>query len=220
MSNFIICNDVENYSDSLLSILLEYDSTKPIVEEHVMEFLKEKIDWKLVFSAVASWQDDFNDLAGRFMKAELIAEVLQISTSNRMVYIDEKGCDLFIPELNTRIELKTFKDTLFNSREDKTKEIKVKNTQGNKVGYDLEMKKTFDYMLILSPGLAVVTKYKNVQEKCYGKGDGLYVVLDYNDLNIIKKSNSFTQTKIPITDIKKRILQEAIVQLKNVMSYE
>ncbi len=221
MNTFSICQDiVDGSNEKILSFLQSHNPRKLTSKQEVYDYVERVIDWKYVFSGLASWNDDFNSLDDRFLKASLLSELIEISSNGRIKYVNEIGCDFYIPELNIGLEMKNFKDTLFNSRGDKTKEIKVKNTQGNKSGYDVVLKKTFDYMMILSPGYAVLTTYEIVESRSYPKADGVYAVMNYNDIDIVKKSENFVKTRIPITDIKKKILIECVLELKRVVENE
>jgi hypothetical protein len=221
MSTFTICQEIsEGKDEKILSFLLSPDVTKLATKEQIYDFLRTVIDWKLVFSGLASWQDDYNSLDDRFLKASLMGYLIQISSSGRIKYINEKGCDFFIPELNIGLEMKGFKDTMFNSRGDRTKELKIKNTQGNKSGYDVDLEKTFNYLMILCPGYAGLSTFERTKERSYPKADGVYAVLDFNDIDIIKKSEKFVKSKINITDIKTKILIAAVEELKRVVENE
>ena len=107
----------------------------------ITEYLSLVVEWNKVFSVQLSFMDHFNKPALRFVKSDLISRAIEKFSNRKLIFVDEVGYDFIVPETcsdpkiqgsgydGIKIELKSQLD-LFGKKNNKTKNIKLDNTNG------------------------------------------------------------------------------------------
>ena len=126
-------------------------------EYDITPYLKENVQWNKVMSVIVSFRENYNDFAGRFLKSTLIHNAIERYSNHKLHYIDDIGCDFYVPEKKVRLEFKGG-IKLFQHRAKKTVEIRLKNFNGNVT----ELEKSFDYLVLCDGDTIGVVSYDNI----------------------------------------------------------
>ena len=167
----------------------------------ITPYLIESVDWNKIFSTILSYREEYNDNSGRFIKSGLISAGFERYSGGKFKYIDENGCDFYLPEKKCRIELKSGIHIFQTSRAFSTVEIKLKNFNGNAT----VLEKTFDYLMLVEPQMVGVISYEKLQPYIYSKCDGLYCKVHLKDIELFKESCYVQYTNHNLTDVRKKM---------------
>ena len=177
-------------------------------EYEITSFLKESVEWNKVMSVIVSFQSDFNDYAGRFLKSTLVHNAIERYSNHRLKYIDEIGCDFFAKEKNARLEFKGGLK-IFQHRVGKTVAIKLKNFNGNPTKFT----KTFDYLVLCDGNSVGVVSYENITPHIFEKSDGIYCKIPHKVIEFFIETNSVKNTNIRLTDFQQKIIDIALDEI-------
>ena len=175
----------------------------------IKNFLLENVDWDLVFSVMVSLKRTFNSGSETFVKADIICKAIEESSNNKIVYINEIGCDFYIPELDIKMEMKSGQ-SIFSNKKKKTAAIKIKNLRGLKNLEDIKLKKTFDFMLLLEPDRSAIITFANVTKELKIYSDGIGTKANISDLEIVKEVYSIKNTNISLTNRYEEMIKSTI----------
>ena len=143
-----------------------------------------KWDWKFFFQVAHELGDQFNDNTWRFLKAEVLAIALEISSNGEAEYVDETGYDLKVGDL--KIEVKTVGskwERAFTKKLDTTT-LRMKNTMGKKQKF----LPTFDYLVVANsepPYLAALATWDDVYQGHKRTGDAVTSKIKKQNLNFL-----------------------------------
>ncbi len=182
-------------------------------EYPISSYLIQNVQWNKIFSILCSFKEEYNDLSGRFFKSDIISHAFEHFSDGKIKYVDEIGCDFYLPELNVRVEGKS---GLKIFQKKSTVDIKLKNFNG----YATEFEKTFDYLLLVEPQMIGVISYEKVQSKIYKKNDGIYCKLSNNDIEIIRNLNAVKVSEKNLTDIRKDCILKCIKEVEGLYENE
>lgn len=176
----------------------------------ITPYIIQSVDWNKIFSLILSFREEYNDNSGRFLKSELLSRGFERFSDGKFVYIDENGCDFYLPEKECRIELKSGIHLFQTSRANNTVEVKLKNYNGN--GTALE--KTFDYLLLVEPKMVGIISFEKLKPYIYSKADGLYCKVSLTDVELFKEPYDVECTESNLTDIRKRIIDSCLDEIE------
>jgi len=174
-------------------------------EYEITSYLKDNVQWNKVMSVMVSYKNKYNDFAGRFLKSTLVHYAIYRFSNHKIKYIDEIGCDFFVPEKNIRLEFKGGLK-MFQHNAKTTVEIKLKNFNG----YETPLEKTFDYLVLCDGNTVGVVSFENILPYTSRKDDGIYGKIPYNVIEFFIETGKIKDTKINLIDIEKRIIEEAL----------
>jgi len=180
-------------------------------EYEITPYLIQSVDWNKIFSLILSFREEYNDNSGRFLKSEIISIGFERFSDGKFIYIDENGCDFYLPEKNCRIELKSGIHIFQTSRAFSTVEIKLKNFNGNAT----VIEKTFDYLMLVEPQIIGVISYEKIQSYIYSKSDGLYCKISLKDIELFKEPYNVQHTNYNLTDIRKKIIESCLDEIES-----
>ena len=178
-------------------------------EYEITPYLIGSVDWNKIFSTIISYREDYNDNSGRFLKSDIVSAAFERFSGGKFKYIDENGCDFYLPEKKCRIELKSGIHIFQTSRAFSTVEIKLKNYNGNAT----VLEKTFDYLMIVEPQMVGVISYEKLQPYIYSKSDGLYCKIHLKDIELFKESYNVQHTNNNLTNIRKKIIESCLDEI-------
>lgn len=179
-------------------------------EYEITPYLIQSVDWNKIFSLILSFREEYNDNSGRFLKSELISTGFERFSDGKFVYIDENGCDFYLPEKDCRVELKSGIHIFQTSRALSTVEVKLKNFNGNATAFE----KTFDYLMLVEPHMVGVISYEKLQRYIYAKADGLYCKISFKDIELFKEACNVQYTNFNLTDIRKKIVESCLDEVE------
>ncbi len=174
-------------------------------EYDITPYLKENVQWNKVMSVMVSYKDDNNDYAGRFLKSTLVHHAIERYSDRKLKYIDEIGCDFFVPEKDIRLEFKGGLK-MFQHRAKTTVEIRLKNFNGNKTS----LEKTFDYLMMCDGSTVGVVSFENILPHIYNKDDGIYCKIPHKVIEFFIETKNIKNTDINLIDIQNKIICEAL----------
>lgn len=178
----------------------------------ITQYLKDNVDWDLVFSVCASLKRKYNTGAETFVKSDIVSEAIVQASNGKLQYINEIGCDFYIQELDVRIELKSGQDIFPKCGKRYTVTLKVKNFRSLKNCEDVTMKKTFDYILMLEPMKCGIVSYENIHDDFEIFSDGIGVKVDVSKIDFIKEVSEVKDNNILLFDryemMKKQIIED------------
>lgn len=175
----------------------------------VTPYLLANINWNKIFSLILSFREEYNDNSGRFLKSDLISLAFERYSNGKIQFVNEVGCDFYLPENDCRIELKSGIQLFQTSRARNTVEMKLKNFNGN--GTKLE--KTFDYLLMVQPNLVGIISYEKLLPYVYSKADGFYIKVDLKDVELFKESTEVKHTQKNLTNIRRKYIEYCLDEI-------
>lgn len=186
---------------SKLNPLIDFFEDEVTYKYDISPLLINSVRWDAVYSVFHSYAD-LTDSCGQFLRADLLGRSIDYYSNGLIGYIDEIGCDLFILSTQTRIELKSAQNIFpRTTRTNHTKEITMKNYRGN----SREMKKTFDYLLLLDSQRVGLICYEKLSPHLYEKDDGVYAKIPMADIEFLGVMNMSYSVDINLTNIKEEI---------------
>jgi len=125
-------------------------------------------DYPNYFRMVSDIGSTLNGRKDRFDKADLLEQGLQQSTSSRLTWVDDIGCDMIDQRNKIKYEVKSQANSLYTkkgNKKSKTSKIKLKNTlqQGEAKKLDV----TSDYLIIIDTAamaMAIISYEQVVNE--------------------------------------------------------
>jgi len=194
-------------SSERVPTLFEYD------HDFVTQYLIDNVNWNLVFSVMISLKRKYNTGAETFIKADIVGEAIEQASNNKLKYVNEVGCDFYIPELDVKVEMKSSNSNIFPETGKRfTTTMKLKNFRSLKVIDISKIKKTFDYLLMVEPLRCGIVSYEKIVPYFQLYSDGIGTVVDVDDIQFIKEVYSVKTTDILLFDryeqMKKQIIQD------------
>ena len=193
----------------------------------ITEYLSLVVDWNKVFSVQLSFMDHFNKPSLRFVKSDLISRAVEKYSKRKLIFVDEVGYDFIVPETcsdpeiqgtgydGIKIELKSQLD-LFGKKNNKTKNIKLDNTNGQSSEDKIYTKK-FDYLLLLQPGLVGITSYEAIQPYIKCKPDGRTVQIPHDIIEFFAQTYEFKiDKKIKLNDRYEQMIEDSLNDIEKI----
>jgi hypothetical protein len=179
----------------------------------VSQYLFNNVDWNLVFSVMLSLKRKYNTGAETFVKADIVAEAIEVASNYKIKYVDEIGCDFYIEDLKIRLEMKSTNLNIFPKLgKFFTPKLKLKNFRSLKNIRNASIEKTFDYLLLLEPLKCGIVSFENIVPYLEFFSDGIGASVHINDIEFIKEVHSVKHTHISLCDryeqMKKQIVQD------------
>jgi hypothetical protein len=168
-------------------------------EYDITPYLINSVDWNSIFSTILSLKSDFNQLMMRFVKSQIICMTFERFSGKKWKYVDQIGHDFMLTDLGIKLEVKTG-IKIFNSKTQKTVTIKVCNTN-NQSSHTKKFQKTFDYMLMVEPGMAGIISWEKLEPYVESVGDGFVAKIDMSDVEIIKQVTSIKDMNINVPNL-------------------
>ena len=173
----------------------------------VSEKIRDNIDWDKVFSVIVSYQYTHNHNMMRFAKSNLISKGIERWSNGYLKFVDETGHD-FVTADGYKVELKSGL-TMFHKKAQNTASIVVKNMNGS-VADLTKYEKTFDFLLIVEPGLAALTDWETAQPYFKENFDTIKVQLDFKHIEFIKRIQNIKNTESDLADRYEEATQKAL----------
>lgn len=173
----------------------------------ISEKIRDNIDWDKVFSAIISYQYTHNGNMMRFAKSNLISKGIERWSNGYLKFVDGTGHD-FVTADGYKVELKSGL-SMFHPKSQNTTDIIVKNMNGS-VADLTKYDKTFDFLLIVEPGLAALTDWETAKPYFKENSDTIKVKLDYKHIEFIKRIHSIKNTKSDLADRYEEATQKAL----------
>lgn len=107
--------------------------TKP-TKQQVADFFKSKMDFARFARLTQALGNQANDAQLRFLKAMIFERSMEAYSKGEIKYVGEEGCDLIIPSLDARVEMKYVENALYTNSKKQLREqtggIKLMNSMG------------------------------------------------------------------------------------------
>ena len=171
----------------------------------VTPVLKNNINWSLIFSLIVSYRVTYNERTMRMVKSHLISKAVEKYSNGKLVFVDETGYDFDMPEQNLKIEMKSGLK-LFQPYAGTTVDIKISNTNGNSSD-GKEHKKTFDYLLLIEPGLVGVISYEKLKPFIRSVGDGFSAKIDTSEIELFSRISNYKVTDINLSNLFDKMIE-------------
>jgi hypothetical protein len=117
-----------------------------------------------------------NDAQLRFLKAMIFEQSIEEYSLGSIKYVGEKGCDLIIPSLNARVEMKYVEDALYTLSKKKLREqtggIKLMNSMGTNTHKVLPANYA-DYLIFIGNQAAILFARSALEQHIVSGGDGI-----------------------------------------------
>ena len=178
----------------------------------ITPFLKENINWNLIFSLMISYKSTHNLNAMRMIKSHLTAKTIEKHSNGKLIYVDETGYDFVIPEKNLKIEMKSGLK-MFQHRAETTVDIKMSNTNGSSSD-GKEYSKTFDYLLIIEPGLVGVTTYEKLKPYSKSVGDGFSAKIPMKEIEFLYRVSNYKVTPMNLSNRFDEMIEQSITDIE------
>jgi len=102
--------------------------------DQVADFFKSKMDFTRFARLTQALGNQANDAQLRFIKALIFEQSIEEYSKGNIKYVGEEGCDLIIPSLDARVEMKYVENALYTSSRKHLREqtggIKLMNSMG------------------------------------------------------------------------------------------
>lgn len=184
-------------------------------DEKVVEYLRTIVEWNKVFSMIMTFKHHYNERLVRMLKSHLICKSIEVFSGRKLKYVDEIGHDFICLENDFKFEFKHGLDLFQTDRTDKTKSIKLDNTNGSS-SFTKHYKKTFDYLILVDSSRCGIISYEKLEPYIRNDGDGRSVVIDKGKISFIKESiNKSINQKIYVDDEVDKCLNRLILDFNN-----
>jgi hypothetical protein len=145
-------------------------------KKDVANFFKAKMDFARFARLTKALGNQANDAQLRFLKATIFEQSIEEYSNGEIKYVGKEGCDLIIPSINARVEMKYTEGALYtNSRKElreQTGGIKLMNSMGTNthkvlpVGYA-------DYLIYIGNQGAILFDKDTLKQHIVSGGDGI-----------------------------------------------
>jgi hypothetical protein len=160
--------------------------------------LRNRIDWNCVFSVMETLKTTYNENMMRFVKSHMISKAIQKASDGYLKYVNKTGYD-FVTENNEKIELKSG-IKIFQKRKQQTEVITIMNTNGQSTDTKV-FTKTFDYLLLIEPGMAAITTWEKMRPYIKPRGDSFKAQIPFTAIEIFKQSDTVMDFNESLPDI-------------------
>lgn len=184
---------VESKPVDTLYTLMGEDFDFPITKA-----LRENVDWDIVFSTIESLKTQYNQEMMRFVKSEIISWQIEESSNGYLKYVNQRGYD-FVTSDNIKIELKSGIQ-VFQKIKHQTEMITISNTNGQSTDTKVFVK-TFDYLLLVEPGMVGVTSWERMRPYIIPKGDSFKAQIPLKEIEIFQESHTVEDCDICLPDV-------------------
>jgi len=118
-----------------------------------------------------------------------------------------------MPEQKLKIEMKSGLK-LFQPHARTTVDIKISNTNGKSSDGE-EHKKTFDYLLLIEPGLAGVISYDRLKPFIRSVGDGFSAKIDTSEIELLSRISNYKVTDVNLSNLFDKMIDSSIQEIGN-----
>lgn len=174
----------------------------PITKE-----FRDNVDWDKVFTIIESYKSTYNENMLRFVKSHLISKSIERYSKGYLKYVNQIGCDFLTPD-NVRIELKSGLK-MFQKRKQQTVDIVISNTQGQSTDTKV-FEKTFDYLLLIEPGMVGITTWEKMRPFVRPKGDCFKAQIPMSEIELFKQTDKIVSFNYNLSDRIEEALDKAL----------
>jgi hypothetical protein len=145
------------------------------------------------------------------VKSHLISKAVEKYSNGKLIFVDETGYDFDMPEQNLKIEMKSGLK-LFQPYAGTTVDIKISNTNGTSSD-GKEHKKTFDYLLLIEPGLVGVISYEKLKPFIRSVGDGFSAKIDTSEIELFSRISNYKVTDINLSNLFDKMIENSLQEI-------
>ena len=142
----------------------------------VADFFKSKMDFTRFARLTQALGNQANDAQLRFIKALIFEQSIEEYSKGNIKYVGEEGCDLIIPSLDARVEMKYVENALYtSSRKDlreQTGGIKLMNSMGTNTHKVLPPNYA-DFLIFIGNQGAILFDRPTLELHILSGGDGI-----------------------------------------------
>lgn len=146
-------------------------------KKQIADYLLDTIDWNAFYSLVDTVGKTMNEAKDRFEKSDLFEGALEAYSDGRIKYVNHKGVDHLLPELDSNLEMKYSTSGLFKVRKktgitmyDTIGVIRLVNTNTDKIPTELPSGYAQYLLLVDLNGAAVIDVETLKQYLYFGAG--------------------------------------------------
>jgi hypothetical protein len=144
--------------------------------DQVADFFKSKMDFTRFARLTQALGNQANDAQLRFIKALIFEQSIEEYSKGNIKYVGEEGCDLIIPSLDARVEMKYVENALYtSSRKDlreQTGGIKLMNSMGTNTHKVLPPNYA-DFLIFIGNQGAILFDRPTLELHILSGGDGI-----------------------------------------------
>ena len=145
-------------------------------KEDVANFFKDKMDFARFARLTKAVGHQLNEGQLRFLKAMIFEQSIEEYSNSEIKYVGEEGCDLIIPSLDARVEMKYIEGALYTSSRKKLREqtggIKLMNSMGTNTHKVLPTGYA-DYLIYIGNQGAILFDKTTLEQHIVSGGDGI-----------------------------------------------
>lgn len=145
-------------------------------KEQVAEFFKSNMDFHRFARLTKALGSQANDAQLRFLKAMIFEQSIEEYSSKPIKYVGEEGCDLIIPSLDARVEMKYVENALYTISKKQLREqtggIKLMNSMGTNTHKVLPSNYA-DYLIYIGNQGAILFDKAALEQHIVSDGDGI-----------------------------------------------
>lgn len=145
-------------------------------KEQVADFFKSNMDFQRFARLTTALGKQANDAQLRFLKAMIFEQSIEEYSSGSIKYVGEEGCDLIIPSLDARVEMKYVENALYTVSKKELREqtggIKLMNSMGTNTHKVLPANYA-DYLIFIGNQGAILFDRLVVEQYIVSGGDGI-----------------------------------------------
>jgi hypothetical protein len=145
-------------------------------KEQVADFFKSNMDFQRFARLTTALGKQANDAQLRFLKAMIFEQSIEEYSSGSIKYVGEEGCDLIIPSLNARVEMKYVENALYTPSKKELREqtggIKLMNSMGTNTHKVLPSNYA-DYLIFIGNQGAILFDRSALEQHIVSGGDGI-----------------------------------------------
>lgn len=148
----------------------------PTTKEIVADFIKTNMDFKRFARLTKALGKQANDAQLRFIKAMIFEQSMEEYSKGTIKYVGEEGCDLIIPKINARVEMKYMETALYTTTRQELKErtgnIKLMNSMGTNTHKALPTNYA-EYLIYVGNQGAMLFDRATLEQHVISGGDGI-----------------------------------------------
>ena len=145
-------------------------------KEEVSKFFKSNMDFSRFARLTKALSDQANDGQLRFLKAMIFERSIEKYSKGKIRYVGEEGCDLFIDDLNARVEMKYTENALYTTSRKQLREqtggIKLMNSMGTNTHTVLPANYA-DFLIFIGNQGAMLFDRPTLETYAISGGDGI-----------------------------------------------
>lgn len=192
----------------------------PTTKQDVAEFFKANMDFARFARLTKALGNQANDAQLRFLKAMIFEQSIEEYSNGSIKYVGEEGCDLIIPSLDARVEMKYSEGALYTASRKELREqtggIKLMNSMGTNTHKVLPAGYA-DYLIYIGNQGAILFDKATLEDHLVSGGDGISANIPTNKGIILatpKEMSSGNQQEIDFVQGLKNYIKTYIQGIK------